>query len=149
VSTTVDLREGQWLALAGLIQDEQQGSRGRIPYIGDIPLVGGLFGSQSKKRDETELVVLVSTELIHPLEKEQVPLILPGMDVNEPTDAAFFFLQQYEGLPSAQHRSTRYSTWKQHVFLESWKGSHASRKSGHGFMAEQSFYVKGPSGLSE
>jgi len=149
VSTTVDLREGQWLALAGLIQDEQQGSRGRIPYIGDIPLVGGLFGSQSKKRDETELVVLVSTELIHPLEKEQVPLILPGMDVHEPTDAAFFFLQQYEGLPSAQHRSTRYSTWKQHVFLESWKGSHASRKSSHGFAAEQSFYVKGPSGLSE
>ncbi len=149
VTTTVDLREGQWLALAGLIQDEQQGSRGRIPYIGDIPLVGGLFGSQSKKRDETELVVLVSTELIHPLEKEQVPLILPGMDVNEPTDAAFFFLQQYEGLPSAQHRSTRYSTWKQHVLLESWKGSHASRKSSHGFTAEQNFYVKGPSGLSE
>ena len=65
------------------------------------------------------------------------------------TDAAFFFLQQYEGLPSAQHRSTRYSSWKQHVLLESWKGSHASRKSSHGFSAEQSFYVKGPSGLSE
>lgn len=149
VQTTVDLREGQWLALAGLIQDEQFGSRGRIPYIGDIPIIGGLFGTHTKKRDETELVILVSPELVHPLEKEQAPVILPGMDVTDPTDCAFFFFQQIEGVPSSYHRSTRWPTVKQHILLESWKTSHAQRKASHCFSDEQSFYVKGPSGISE
>jgi pilus assembly protein CpaC len=149
VSTTVDLREGQWLAVAGLIQDEQTGSRGRIPFIGDIPVIGGFFGSHNKKRDETELIVLVSPELVHPLEKEQAPVILPGMDVTDPTDCAFFFLQQIEGVPSSFHRSTRWPTAKQHILLESWKSSHASRKGTACYSDEQSFYVKGPSGLSE
>ncbi|MFO0872221.1 MAG: pilus assembly protein N-terminal domain-containing protein [Pirellulales bacterium] len=149
VHTTVDLREGQWLAVAGLIQDEQSGSRGRIPFIGDIPMIGGLFGTHMKKRDETELVVLVSPELVHPLEKEQAPIILPGMDVTDPTDCAFFFFQQYEGVPSTFHRSTLWPTVKQHILLESWKSAHAQRKGTHTFADEQSFYVKGPSGLSE
>ena len=40
VMTTVDLREGQWLAIAGLIQDQQGGSKSRVPFIGDIPYLG-------------------------------------------------------------------------------------------------------------
>lgn len=149
VSTTVDLREGQWLAIAGLIQDEQGGSRGRIPFIGDIPVVGGLFGSHAKKRDETELIVLVSPELVHPLEKDQVPALLPGMEVTDPTDAAFYFLQQVEGPPSQHHRSTLWPTYAKHVKLEAWHAKHAGHKTSRSFSDDQGFYVSGPSGMSK
>ena len=97
VTTTVDLREGQWLAIAGLIQDQQAGSRARIPYLGDIPVLGAAFGRQEVRREETELVVLVSPELVHPLEPEQAPHLLPGMSVTEPTDHVYL-LQMIEGV---------------------------------------------------
>ena len=106
VNTTVDLREGQWLAIAGLIQDEQSGQRARVPFLGDMPFIGGIFGSQDTARFETELIVLVSPELVHPLEAEQVPLILPGMEVTDPTDDDFFLRHVTEGYRGFEHRST-------------------------------------------
>lgn len=106
VDTTVDLREGQWLAIAGLIQDEQSGQRTRLPFLGDMPFIGGFFGNQDTARFETELIVLVSPELVHPLEPEQVPLILPGMEVTDPTDDDFFLRHITEGYRGFEHRST-------------------------------------------
>jgi Flp pilus assembly secretin CpaC len=106
VETNVDLREGQWLAIAGLVQDQQEGGKTRVPAVGDIPYVGTLFGRRHVKRDETELLVLVSPELVHPLEAEECPLILPGMEVTEPNDWAFYLAGEYEGPPDRQHRST-------------------------------------------
>lgn len=106
VSTTVDLREGQWLAIAGLIQDEQVGSKVRVPGLGDIPIVDSVFSRKSVKRDETELIILVSPELIHPMEQDEAPTILPGMDVTEPGDWQFFLWGNYEGNVCSEHRST-------------------------------------------
>ncbi len=106
VSTTVDLREGQWLAIAGLIQDNQAGGETRVPYLGDIPVVGNVFTNRSTTRSETELIILVSPELVHPLEAEEVPLLLPGMEVTEPNNCDFYFGGYYEGDPRCQHRST-------------------------------------------
>lgn len=149
VSTTVDLREGQWLAIAGLIQDHQKGERSRIPFIGDIPVLGAAFGSQAKKREETEMVVLVSPELIHPLEREQAPALLPGMEVTDPTDIAFFFRQQIEGPPSVMHRSTLWPSARQKAVIEGHRAAQGQRKATRTFVDEESFYVNGPSGLSE
>ncbi|WP_158222544.1 type II and III secretion system protein family protein [Rhodopirellula sp. MGV] len=106
VQTTVDLREGQWLAIAGLIQEEQGGQRTRVPVIGDLPVVGQLFSNRQTSRFETELVVLVSPELVHPLETEEVPLFLPGVHVTDPTDTDFFARQLIEGYQGFEHRST-------------------------------------------
>ena len=106
VFTTVDLREGQWLAIAGLIQDEQSGSKARVPFVGDIPILDSVFSKKSAKRDETELLILVSPELVHPLSAEETPLILPGMEVTEPSDFHFFVTGDYEGDPNCHHRST-------------------------------------------
>ena len=106
VNTTVDLREGQWLAIAGLIQDEQSGQKTRLPYLGDLPFIGNLFTSRDTARFETELVVLVSPQLVHPLESDQVPSLLPGMEVTDPTDDDFFLRGQTEGYRSADFRST-------------------------------------------
>jgi len=115
VDTTVDLREGQWLAIAGLIQDEQGGQRTRLPFLGDLPFVGNLFGSHDTTRSETELIVLVSPELVHPLEPEQVPLMLPGMEVTDPTDDDFFVRHQTEGYRGFDFRSTLYPERQAHL----------------------------------
>lgn len=151
VNTTVDLREGQWLAIAGLIQDEQSGSRKRFPFLGDVPVVGAIFGtSMTKSRGETELVVLVSPELIHPLEAEEVPPLLPGMSVTEPTDEAFFFLQHIEGHPSIHHRSTVWPQYKQQVQADKWVQKHLQQKASAGYSESQpQYYFSGPHGLSQ
>ena len=84
VVTTVELHEGQWLAIAGLIQDQQTGSKSGVPWLDEIPYLDFFFSNRSVTRDETELLVLVSPELVHPLEPEEAPLVLPGMEVTEP-----------------------------------------------------------------
>ena len=150
VTTTVDLREGQWLAIAGLIQDEQGGSRKRIPFIGDIPFVGAAFGDQTKKRDETELIVLVSPELIHPLEQNQAPALLPGMSVTDPSDEAFYLLQHIEGHPAFHYRSTVWSSYRQHVQSDKWIRKHLVEKVSPGYCEPNNqYYISGPHGFSE
>ncbi len=151
VNTTVDLREGQWLAIAGLIQDEQGGSRKRFPFLGDVPVVGAIFGTSiAKSRNETELVVLVSPELVHPLEADEVPPLLPGMSVTEPTDEAFYFLQHIEGHPSIHHRSTVWPQYKQQVQADKWVQKHLQQKVSPGYSEPQpQYYFHGPHGLSQ
>jgi pilus assembly protein CpaC len=139
VATTVDLREGQWLAIAGLIQDEQEGSKVRVPLIGDIPVVDALFSRKHIKRDETELIILVSPELVHPLEPEEAPLILPGMEVTEPGDWQFFGYGNYEGNPHCDHRSTVYNL----QFRRALTAKHQAR-----YQACQDYFIGGEHGLS-
>lgn len=147
-STTVDLREGQWLAIAGLIQDEQRGGKVRAPYLGDIPVFGNLFNSRTIARDETELVILVSPEIVHPMETKEVPLVLPGMDVTEPTDAGFYFWGRYEGRPDRDHRSTVWPIQRDWFATARYHAAKAA-KLRQGWLASETTYVLGPSGFSE
>jgi pilus assembly protein CpaC len=149
IQTTVELREGQWLAIAGLIQDEQGGQRTRLPFVGDLPILGGFFGTQSTARSETELVVLVSPELIHPLEPEQVPLILPGMEVTDPTDDDFFLRHQTEGYRGHDHRSTHAPERQAHI--AGYKSDAFHNQINHRLkrqMKVQEAYIVGESGFS-
>ncbi len=149
VATTVDLREGQWLAIAGLIQDQQGGSKGRIPFLGDIPFFGLPFMNESVRREETELVVLVSPELVHPMECKQVPLILPGMEVTEPNDKAFFCLQQIEGHPDVQHRSTVWPAYRDRLREAGFQAIHANHGQHGLYYQQQHYYMCGPQGFSQ
>jgi pilus assembly protein CpaC len=109
VKTTVDLRTGQWLAIGGLLQDEQQGLKSGVPFASDIPVVGALFGRTQVQRNETELIVLVSPEIIHPTDAREMPLMLPGMEMAEPGDVALFlggaYAAQYGCPPRRQPAS--------------------------------------------
>jgi pilus assembly protein CpaC len=147
VSTTVDLREGQWLAIAGLLQDQQSGSKVRVPLIGDIPILDAVFSRKSSKREETELVILVSPELVHPLEAEEVPLILPGMEVTEPDDWGFFLYGYYEGVPSCHHRST-VSPIECRMKKPS-DGAVYEAKSCVGYQDSEQYYLYGAHGFSQ
>lgn len=150
VDTTVDLREGQWLAIAGLIQEEQGGTRAKVPLLGDLPVLRYVFSKQRATRGETELIVLVGPELVHPLETEQVPLFLPGMEVTDPTNVDFFCRGLIEGYEGFHHRST---VWPE-VAQQMHGVQHAEHHLGisHGIKRALSLhetYISGPCGLSK
>lgn len=140
VSTTVDLREGQVLAIAGLIQEQQRGDLNRVPFIGDIPLVGPLFSNKSVQRDETELIVLISPELVHPMEPEDAPTVLPGMEVTEPGDIDFFFMNNIEGKPDVHHRSTVWYMQKKRIHQQQKDYIHQTKS--------DKYYINGDYGFS-
>jgi pilus assembly protein CpaC len=77
VSTTVELSEGDTLALGGLLDNRVAAVIDTIPVLGDIPILGSLFKSTKFQRNEDELVVTVTPRLVGGLHPDQVPL-LPG-----------------------------------------------------------------------
>lgn len=99
-TTTVEMREGQTLAIAGLLEDNMNGTN-----VGDLPFLAKVFGRRDMSRNETELLILVAPELVHAMEAEEVPP-LPGFDVTEPTSAQFFLHGRLEGNPTQDYRST-------------------------------------------
>jgi pilus assembly protein CpaC len=104
-STTVELREGQTLAIAGLLNREVDGSTARIPLLGDVPYIAPLFGANRHQVIEQELLVMVTPYLVSPREAEQC-MPLPGMEVMEPNDLEFYLLSRIAGRTGRPHRST-------------------------------------------
>ncbi|MFN4260367.1 MAG: type II and III secretion system protein family protein [Gemmataceae bacterium] len=102
--TTVELREGQTLAVAGLIQNNFSAGTSRVPGIGDVPLLGRLTNVDRTSHGEQELVILITPELVHPLEPHEKPP-LPGSDVFEPGDLEFYLLGRMESRRPYDYRS--------------------------------------------
>jgi pilus assembly protein CpaC len=71
--TEVELRDGQSFAIAGLMDNRLIDVTSKIPGIGNIPILGKLFQSASKNRNNTELLVVVTPKLVAPLQPGQVP----------------------------------------------------------------------------
>lgn len=87
-STTVELRDGQSFAIAGLLQDEFIDSNGQIPWLGDIPVLGALFRSAEYQRQQSELVVIISAHLVTPTRGEA--LALPTDRIKPPSESDLF-----------------------------------------------------------
>ncbi|VAX40548.1 Type II/IV secretion system secretin RcpA/CpaC, associated with Flp pilus assembly, partial [hydrothermal vent metagenome] len=74
IQTTVQLREGQTIALAGLISHQTNTQVTRIPFLGELPWIGPkLFSSNTASQDEIELLILVTPELVRPMDADEVP----------------------------------------------------------------------------
>ncbi|NOX59539.1 MAG: type II and III secretion system protein family protein [Planctomycetes bacterium] len=96
VETTVEVGNGQTLAIAGLLSEEVRGLASALPGLGDVPVLGALFRSTSYRRRESELVILVTPEIIAPMNPHQVPDV-PGHDYLPPNDYELYALGQLEG----------------------------------------------------
>ncbi|WP_337172925.1 pilus assembly protein N-terminal domain-containing protein [Paludisphaera sp.] len=103
--TTVELRQGETLAIAGLMQLALEGETERIPGLGDLPYIGAFFSNTTSNRIEKELVVLVTPYLIEPMKPDQVPPT-PGEEVDQPNDLEFFFMNRIEGRTGVDARAT-------------------------------------------
>jgi len=99
-STTVEMRDGQSFAIAGLLQDDFRDSTGQVPWLGDIPILGALFRSADYQRSQTELVIIVTPHLVTPT--RGLALALPTDRVRPPTEAELFLF----GSTAATNRPT-------------------------------------------
>lgn len=93
--TTVELRDGESFAIAGLIQNSFEDSVQQLPWLGDLPVLGNLFRSSQFARGETELVIIVTAHLVQPAQLDQLATPVDGFVA--PTDLELFFWGQTEG----------------------------------------------------
>lgn len=77
--TGVELRDGQSFALAGLMDNNETRSLSKVPVVGDIPVLGSLFKSKSFQKQETELMFIVTAQMVKPIDRDDVPQ-LRGID---------------------------------------------------------------------
>jgi len=68
VKTEVELSEGQTFIIGGLLDNRETENFQKIPFIGDIPILGKFFQSMQRTRTNTELIVTVTPELVNPIE---------------------------------------------------------------------------------
>jgi pilus assembly protein CpaC len=71
--TGVELRDGQSFALAGLLDNSESRSLSKVPVLGDIPILGNLFKSTQFQKQETELVFIVTADLVKPINRDDIP----------------------------------------------------------------------------
>ncbi len=71
--TGIELRDGQSFALAGLLDNTETRSLSKIPVLGDIPILGTLFKSTSFQKNETELMFIVTAQLVKPVNPDDIP----------------------------------------------------------------------------
>ena len=97
-NTTVELKDGQSFAIAGLIQDDFQDGINQIPGLGNLPIIGALMRSTSYQHNQTELVVFITVHLVQPVVAKA--LMSPTDEVMLPSPMALFGLGQLNGNPA-------------------------------------------------
>lgn len=85
-STTVELRDGESFAIAGLLRSEYQTTVRQLPLLGNIPILGALFRSSSFQKGETELLIVITPRLVAPLRPSQVRLPTDRIADPQPVD---------------------------------------------------------------
>ncbi len=90
VHTTVEMMAGQTLAIAGLVQTRVESENAGLPWISEIPYLGAAFRSVKETRNEVELLILVTPELVEAMDADEVPPCGPGMRTTSPSDWELF-----------------------------------------------------------
>jgi len=91
VNTQVEMRFGETLMIGGLISTRSQGTTHKIPFLGELPWIGVAFSRKSYNVGETELVILVTPQLVSPMAPHQVPQGGPGLNSATPIDRELYF----------------------------------------------------------
>ncbi len=94
-STTVEMRDGESFAIAGLLQDDFRDLSGQVPWLGEVPILGALFRSSEYQRSQSELVIIVTPHLVTPSRGEA--LALPTDRVKLPSERELFLFGNVAG----------------------------------------------------
>lgn len=84
--TTVELRDGESFAIAGLLKEEFRTTVRQVPLLGSLPVIGTLFRSSSFQQGQTELLIVITPRLVAPIRPEQVRLPTDRIDPPRPYD---------------------------------------------------------------
>ena len=124
-STTVELRDGQSFAIAGLLQSNHTKNQRQLPWLGDVPVLGALMRSAAWQKKETDLVIIITPRLVQPRAPGQ-KLATP-LDSSVPTNDKEFFLrgrQEIEiGQPDA-YRGHIIDYTPEEAVSSGWKGEY-------------------------
>jgi pilus assembly protein CpaC len=106
--TTVRMGDGQSFAIAGLLSNRVRSQIDRVPLFGDLPVLGALFRSVNYRRDESELLVVVTARLARPLAPHEVPPLPTDEELNDPGDLNLFLLGgEGTGAPEKQEKQEK------------------------------------------
>ena len=94
-ASAMELDDGQTLGIAGLINDTMRETISKFPGLGDIPILGQLFTSQSYLKNETELMIFVTPKLVKPVDANKIRL--PTDALTDPSDLEFYIQGKTEG----------------------------------------------------
>jgi pilus assembly protein CpaC len=89
-STTLELRDGESFALAGLIRKDFTTTVRQVPLLGSIPIIGSLFRSSGFTKGETELVIVVTPRIVQPVKADRIQL--PTDRVENPSEGELFLM---------------------------------------------------------
>ncbi|HWA99337.1 MAG TPA: pilus assembly protein N-terminal domain-containing protein, partial [Pirellulales bacterium] len=90
IDTGVEMRPGQTLAIAGLVQFREEAQKRGIPVLSDLPYIGPLFSRVHSQQNEIELLILVTPQLAEAMDPHEVPACGPGQSTTTPTDFQLF-----------------------------------------------------------
>ncbi len=127
--TTVEMQEGQTLAVAGLLQNRMAGNSARTPFLADIPIVNRLTGVDRVQSSEQELVILITPRLVGAMDPDKVGP-LPGNDLFEPSNLEFYLLGRIESRRNKDFRAPVMTDMHRRI----------------NYMKCQEFYMNGPTG---
>jgi pilus assembly protein CpaC len=94
-STTVEMRDGESFAIAGLLQDDFTDLNNQVPWLGDVPILGALFRSADYQRKQSELVIIVTPHLVTPVRGDT--LALPTDRIRLPSEKELFLFGKTAG----------------------------------------------------
>jgi len=95
LQSTVQMYDGQTLALAGLLKDNLVEAVNKIPGLGDLPVLGALFRSSTFQHDKTDLLIAVTPHLVAPLKEGSIEF--PGEKIKIPNRLEFYLEGRMEG----------------------------------------------------
>jgi pilus assembly protein CpaC len=91
VDTAVEMKAGQTLALAGLLQTRTESKNAGLPWLADIPWFGAPFRRVEETVNEVELLILVTPEFVEAVDAEEIPPCGPGESTASPNDVELYF----------------------------------------------------------
>jgi pilus assembly protein CpaC len=127
-STTVELKNGQSFAIAGLMQKNFIDELNQMPGASSVPILGALMRSARYKRDETELAIIITPYIVEPVEDGS--LLLPTDNVILPHEFELFALGQTEGGTASAAGGNLFS------FAANLAGNHAETTTTLGYVVD-------------
>ncbi len=96
VDTAVEMKAGQTLALAGLIQTRVEAQDRGIPWLADLPWFGAPFRRVQEVQNEVELLIMVTPEFVEAADPHEIPACGPGQSTASPNDVELYFRDYIE-----------------------------------------------------